>query len=384
MSASECPEDLLVRERRGGLGPVERRALAQHAATCELCSLSRAIGRGIGAAAAEETGDETDGETGNQASNQAGNQGGNDDQARLALIVARTMLMRGKVVRNGNSARADSPAAPAPSSADVDVAPRAMPRRRRGASSPRRFAVAAALLLLAGSASAALWRWSAWTTLQTRIQERAASTGARTAGSRRRAASAVAPAPAPAEEAPAIGEPPPVEPPPVPLPESAVAPSPAPAVRAVPSLVAPPPSRAPVRTVAAARRAAVELDARQLFVAAGQARRAGDFVAAARIYRELQARYPGSPEATLSFLSLGDLSLSQGRPSQALVQFDAYLASGDTMMAEEALVGRARVLARLGRTEDERAAWRALLSRFPQSDYRWRAQQRLDRAGDAP
>ena len=54
------------------------------------------------------------------------------------------------------------------------------------------------------------------------------------------------------------------------------------------------------------------------------------------------------------------------------------------MMAEEALVGRARTLARLGRSEEERAAWRALLSRFPQSDYRWRAQQRLDRAGDTP
>ena len=105
----------------------------------------------------------------------------------------------------------------------------------------------------------------------------------------------------------------------------------------------------------------------------------------------MQAHFPGSPEATLSFLSLGDLllsqgaiALSQGALAQALAQFDAYLASGDTMMAEEALVGRARTLARLGRTEEERAAWRALLSRFPQSDYRWRAQQRLDRAGDAP
>jgi TolA-binding protein len=134
----------------------------------------------------------------------------------------------------------------------------------------------------------------------------------------------------------------------------------------------------------APRRAVADLDARQLFVAAGQARRERDFSEAARLYTTLQERYPKSPEATLSFLSLGDLSLSQGAATRALAQFDAYLASGDAMMAEEALVGRARTLARLGRTEEERAAWRALLSLFPQSDYRWRAQQRLDHAGDTP
>jgi TolA-binding protein len=115
-----------------------------------------------------------------------------------------------------------------------------------------------------------------------------------------------------------------------------------------------------------------------LFRAANQARRAGELAEAQRLYRALQAGFPGSAEATLSFLSLGDLSLSRDAFADALEQFDAYLHSGDTALAEEALVGRARTLARLGRTADERETWQRLLASHPRSDYRWRAQQRLD------
>jgi TolA-binding protein len=245
--------------------------------------------------------------------------------------------------------------------------------------------VAAALLLLAGSASAALWRWSAWTIEQARIKERAPDAAARSGRAHRHAGSAgvVVPPedlPAPTEQPPAIDEP--LES--VAQSEQPVAPSPPVPVHAAPSPVTPPPAARPRVAAASAKPRVPDLDARQLFVAAGQARRARNFAEAEGLYRALQAHFPGSPEATLSFLSLGDLLLSQSALAQALAQFDAYLASGDAMMAEEALVGRARTLARLGRTEEERAAWLALLSRFPQSDYRWRAQQRLDRAGDTP
>ena len=373
MSASQCPEDLLILERRGTLGPDEQRALAEHAATCELCSLSRALGRDLArdplpALAGEATG----GEAGEGA--ELGVDG--HEQTRLALIVARTMLMRGKVVRAGSAAPDEVALVPLP--ARRAAASRAT--RRRRARSPRRFAAAAALLLLAGSASAALWRWSAWTIERARIKERAADAEAHRPRPHRHAGSAglVVPAqdmPAPTEQPSAVGEP--LEP--VAQSEQPVAPPPPAPIRAMP----PPPARSRI-AAAPARPPVPELDARQLFVAAGQARRARNFAQAEGLYRALQAHFPGSPEATLSFLSLGDLSLSQGALAQALAQFDAYLASGDTTMAEEALVGRARTLARLGRTEEERAAWRALLSRFPQSDYRWRAQQCLDgaRAGE--
>jgi TolA-binding protein len=376
VSASQCPEDLLILERRGTLGLDQQRALAEHAATCELCSLSRALGRDLArdplpALAGEATGGETD--RGTELVD-------GQEQTRLALIVARTMLMRGKVMRAGSAAPAESALVPLP-------ARRALPSRtstrRRRARSPRRFAVAAALLLLAGSASAALWRWSAWSIEQARIKERAADAVAHVGRRHRHAGSAgvavpTEDVPAPTEQPPAIDEP-----------LESVARSEQPVAPPVPVLVAPSPVTprpAPQRPVAAAsaKRPVPDLDARQLFVAAGQARRARNFAEAEGLYRVLQAHFPGSPEATLSFLSLGDLLLSQGAIAQALAQFDAYLASGDAMMAEEALVGRARTLARLGRTEEERAAWRALLSRFPQSDYRWRAQQRLDRAGDTP
>lgn len=370
MSASPCPEDLLILERRGTLGSDEQRALAEHAATCELCSLSRALGRDLArdplpALAGEATGSETDIDR--------------NEQTRLALIVARTMLMRGKVVRSGSPAPAEVALVPLPSRRAAVSRPKT--RRRRRARSPRRFAVAAALLLLAGSASAAWWRWSAWTTEQARIKERAAPAAVRSSGLRRRVGSAgvVMPPedlPAPSEQPPAIDE---LHEPVARSEQPFVAPPPDP-VRVAPSPVPPPAARPRVAALPAGPRVP-DLDAHQLFVAAGQARRARAFAEAAGLYRALQAHFPGSAEATLSFLSLGDLLLSQGALAQALAQFDAYLASGDTMMAEEALVGRARTLARLGRTEGERAAWRALLARFPQSDYRWRAQQRLDGAG---
>jgi TolA-binding protein len=117
--------------------------------------------------------------------------------------------------------------------------------------------------------------------------------------------------------------------------------------------------------------------AADLFAAAARARRARDLEGAIQRYRQLQSAFPRSPEARLSFVSLGDLLFSRGAYLVALQQLDGYLHSGETELLEEALLGRARALAALGRRADERAAWRLLLDRFPQSDYRWRAQQRL-------
>jgi len=62
----------------------------------------------------------------------------------------------------------------------------------------------------------------------------------------------------------------------------------------------------------------------------------------------------------------------------ALVQFNSYLASpGSGALREEAMVGRALSLGRLGRAAEERAAWTALLEAWPKSAHAKHARARL-------
>lgn len=211
----------------------------------------------------------------------------------------------------------------------------------------RTLALAASLLLLASAASAAYW------TVHVKAARRAAA---------ERAAWTPPPA-APARRTTTgttTGEPAPERLPP-----------PAPVIEEKPSAAAPP-VRAPVR---ATRTAA--LDPEALLRDANEARRARRLDEAARGYRALQARFPSSREAVLSHLSLGNLLLSQGAFADALAQFQSYLRSDGAELAEEALLGQARALAALGRADDERTVWRTLESRFPKSEYSWRARQRL-------
>ena len=143
-----------------------------------------------------------------------------------------------------------------------------------------------------------------------------------------------------------------------------------PAPSAEPAAVPPPllsPSPAP------------EPGARELFAQANDTRRQGDPAGAARQYVALQRRYPRSPEARLSLLALGRLDLDRlDDPRRALAQFDDYLAGRDDgELREEAMVGRALALQRLGRAADEKAAWNALLAAFPGSLSADRANARL-------
>jgi TolA-binding protein len=118
--------------------------------------------------------------------------------------------------------------------------------------------------------------------------------------------------------------------------------------------------------------------AAELFANATRARRDKKDDEAIRLYRELQRRYPESREAKASRVVLGQLLLDRTDPNQALGEFDKYL-DGEKKgtVTEEALVGRAVALQKLGKTADERAAWKQLLAKFPNSVHAPRAKARL-------
>lgn len=114
-----------------------------------------------------------------------------------------------------------------------------------------------------------------------------------------------------------------------------------------------------------------------LFDEARLAREHGDYVGAVELYQRLLSLFPSSPQALTTQAVLGRLLLDRGAPAQALAHFDAYLASGATTLSEEAALGRALSLGRLGRTSEEAAAWQHLLRAYPGSLYAPRARERL-------
>jgi TolA-binding protein len=117
-------------------------------------------------------------------------------------------------------------------------------------------------------------------------------------------------------------------------------------------------------------------DAAGLFREATAARHAADFGRARGLYLRLESEFPASPEAQLAHVSLGKVLLSMGRASEAEQQFAVYLRA-DGGLTEEALVGRAQSLARLGRGDDERRVWETLVREFPTSVYAAQARGRL-------
>ena len=133
------------------------------------------------------------------------------------------------------------------------------------------------------------------------------------------------------------------------------------------------PSRATPEEVPKASSAA------ELFARANSLRRQNEPSEALHIYRELQRAYPGSPEELVSRVALGRLLLDRmGNAGAALTEFDAYLARAPSgSLAEEAMIGRAIALGRLGRAAEEQSAWSALLAAHPASTYAARARARI-------
>lgn len=118
--------------------------------------------------------------------------------------------------------------------------------------------------------------------------------------------------------------------------------------------------------------------ATSLFEAASQARQHGDYPQALALHRRLQSQFPLSREAHASQATVGRLLLDRGDAAGALASFDAYQTHGSGAFDEPVMIGRATALERLGRSDDARAAWQALVVAFP--DTPWRSHAEAQRA----
>jgi TolA-binding protein len=145
------------------------------------------------------------------------------------------------------------------------------------------------------------------------------------------------------------------------------------------------PAAEPSRGAAQKPPEASEETASELFAKANSLRRGGQTMEAVRTYRALEQSFPGSPESLVSRVTLGRLLLDRGIDVKAaLAEFDAYLSRAPRgPLAEEALIGRALSLGRLGRTAEERTAWSALLASHPRSTYAARARARIEQLSAA-
>lgn len=118
----------------------------------------------------------------------------------------------------------------------------------------------------------------------------------------------------------------------------------------------------------------------ELFSRANAAQRDGAPAEAARLYADLERSFPGAAEELVARVLRGRLLLDRlDDPRSALAQFDSYLATPDhDTLGEEALIGRALALERLGRHSEERSAWESLVGAYPRSSYAEPARTRLD------
>src|SRR6266545_4044418 len=298
------PEDLLDRERDGALTLEDRRRLDAHAAWCSACALVRRAGTDF---AVERI-------------------TWRDDEALAQSLANRVLGATRSVTPPGVPARSR-----APQSAFI-----ARSRRRR-----RSWTVAAVVMFAATGATASLWSVRRFLVAHPVVSPPPSL--AATAEPRK------APAAKPAEIAAVT-----------------VGPETAPqAPKAVHARAA----NAATTRPKAAEEPVVAPPADQLFAAANEARRRGDSSQAIKLYGQLQQQHAGTREETTSRVLLGRLLLDRGEDAaQALTLFTRYLDTNPNgTLAEEAHLGRAVALMRLGRAQEERQAWQQLLSFHPHS-----------------
>jgi hypothetical protein len=309
------PEDLLDREHLGVLSDDEQRRLDAHATQCAACALVRNATVDFAHERAPARGDE----------------------AMADRIIAAAM---------GSPLASTRPPAfpPPPTSGYVS----SHPRRKR-----RAWAVAAVVMFAATGATASFWsvRHVFLQRLLFNPAPAAPTVLSETAG---RPASPKPPAPSPIE-----------------------APTP-PVKNEAPVAVAQPEAPLPARPKPEAEAPAPDAD--KLFADFSEARRRGDSAQAIKLYHQLQLQFPGTRPEIASRVFLGRLLLDRGEdPGQTLDLFTRYLnATPNGTLAEEARLGRALSLQRLGRPAEERQAWQQLLSAHPNSVHAERAKKRLD------
>ncbi|HSZ83616.1 MAG TPA: tetratricopeptide repeat protein [Polyangia bacterium] len=230
---------------------------------------------------------------------------------------------------------------------------------RTHASAGRRVAVALALLLVGGSGGAAVWSMGGATFARRFVPEILQLP--------RRHEPAAPPRLAPVVAVPERAPVPGADSPPV-----------APVVAPLLEPPAPPAAPAHLARIHVPLPTLPRVSADELFTEANRARRAGDYALALRRYADLRRAYPGSRAELTARVVAGDLLLAEGPTRDALASFDSYLATSPTgTLAEEALVGRASALMRLGRRDEEREAWTRLLREHPGSVQGARARRRL-------
>jgi hypothetical protein len=105
----------------------------------------------------------------------------------------------------------------------------------------------------------------------------------------------------------------------------------------------------------------------QLLAKAQALRAQGQYKGCAQIYRRLWSEFPGSEEAKVSMISLGELELVQSKnPSSALTAFNAYLHLGGPL-DREARFGKIRALRALDRSAEAERETARFLSDYPTS-----------------
>jgi hypothetical protein len=318
------PEDLFDREQAGTLTGDERRRLDSHTLQCAACALVRSAVRDFAAQRNPVPGDDA---LIARLSNEA--------LGRAATITSGTISPALRTTYTGMH-----------------------PRRRRS------WAVGAIVLFAATGATASFWSVRGALVQRFLTNEPAETVVPAPVEPKTPIARAkVAPPP------PVVQEPEAVEDESQPIPvvvTPVVAPVAAPRPRAPEPVNVPPPVLAP--------------SADEIFAAANEARRRGDPQKSLELYSELERKYPGTREETTSRVLLGRLLLDRGSdPTQALGLFTRYLdeSPGGTL-AEEARLGRALALTRLGSAKEERQAWQQLLAFHPNSIHAERARKRLD------
>ncbi len=149
--------------------------------------------------------------------------------------------------------------------------------------------------------------------------------------------------------------------------------------------VEPTPSAAPPVASAANDASSTATSPAELLSAAGRARRSGRASQAVSLLDQLQARFPNSPEASASDISLGKLKLQSGAAGSALQHFNRYLQrAARGSLAPEALWGRAQALSVLGNEADARKTWTELAQRYPSSPYASLANAKLHGSSVTP